>query len=167
MPPAIDNAGAERLRSIFWDNINEASHRLDDSAGGDADPVVSRAIDEHIGMMTQMLEMSYARMDPNNAASHSAGGLHMLEGYDRELLHCFDMERDVLARRLSAGEISEDDAASVRIRINTLENHAIENVDTSKLGEHMAHKAQRAAKRHGKMRRNRAVMKNRHNKNNK
>ncbi|MDR0854565.1 MAG: sodium:proton antiporter [Clostridiales Family XIII bacterium] len=104
-----------RLQAIFWENTGGIIEEYNKRSGGDDEKYVVRLVEERIDDVGSLMERAF-------------GGALKAEintEYDRELIHSFEVEREVLDRYLEEGKLEAEEADEIRIKINTLENYAL------------------------------------------
>ncbi|MDR0519558.1 MAG: sodium:proton antiporter [Clostridiales Family XIII bacterium] len=87
-----------------------------DASGYDSDIVISELIEERIDMTGQIFEGAYGE----------SARVRLHAQYDDEMLKEFETERGVIERFRREGRISEDEADSMRIGVNSMETYLLE-----------------------------------------
>jgi CPA1 family monovalent cation:H+ antiporter len=114
-----DKKAGLRIRGLFWENTGKVGTILGRKYGKD-DYILARIIENRIDIATNIIERFYGE----------SAGREFIEEYDREIKRCFALERQKLNEYIGDGRIGEDEADEIRVQINTLENYAIQNVQS-------------------------------------
>jgi hypothetical protein len=123
----IEKIDPLRLQEIFWSSAGQIGEALERKYRKKYARVISCIIEERADLMSAMLDRAFG-----DALTQQ---LH--DEYDRAIKRCFENERAILNDYLKSGRITEDEADTLRVEINTMENFAIENVHNNAAAKKM------------------------------
>jgi CPA1 family monovalent cation:H+ antiporter len=130
-----------QIREIFWQDTSEIGDMLLREYGEEMESIISRVIEERIDLMSDVMERAFGE--------HI--GIHLHEEYDRAILRCFDLERSILSKYIADGIVSDEEAHSIRVDINTLETFAIEDYHNDAATSFARRRFKKHEERHDKL----------------